>query len=44
MENMVGIRIGMFEMHTLIIFFVVGEISRNGLVGEWHFDGDAKMS
>lgn len=53
MENMVGIRTGMFAMRAIIIFFVaalilagtvMGEIPRNGLVGEWHFDGDAKDS
>ncbi len=53
MENMVGIRKGMFAMRALVIIFfavlmlagtAMGEIPRNGLVGEWHFDGDAKDS
>jgi hypothetical protein len=50
---MVGIRKGMFAMRALVIIFfavlmlagtAMGEIPRNGLVGEWHFDGDAKDS
>src|SRR3990172_12225033 len=53
MKETGGISIWLPAAHALAISLVValalagnaaGEVSRTGLVGEWHFDGDAKDS